>query len=180
MGVNWDGGLIRWMPHHDGRSNNYPLNHLHPFRLRVVMPADRGLPEIAVELHIGFSLHTFTRGCEPTDNRSDKYSDNRETRTFCPIRYELSKNLGAIARDLVERSCAFAKDDNYVTVVFGEVRYGVFFNLTRRKDLGKNAVLVVIQSAYALDAEKPEPGRGKISFRALLGHTLRGTKPRKP
>lgn len=70
---------------------------------------------------------------------------------------------------------------NYVTVETqtGE-RYAIFFDLRRFKKMGPNAAHLMVQSAYVLDARKPAPGRGRISFHALLGHVLRGTTPRPP
>jgi hypothetical protein len=56
----------------------------------------------------------------------------------------------------------------------------VFFNVKRWVTEGEKGALVVIQSAYPLEATKPEPGRGRIGFKVLVGHALRGTKPKAP
>lgn len=180
MGVNWDLGLIRWAPHRPRPGEDYPLNHLHPFRMEVVLPAKDIHPESTIVLHVAFGLHTFTRDVVPGDDPCDYYCDNRETRTFDADRYKLSPELPKIVRELDRRACQFAKEDNYVTIDVGSVKYAVFFSLKRWKEQGPNAILLVVQSAYALDAGKPNPAKGKIAFRALLGHTMRGTKPRCP
>jgi hypothetical protein len=39
---------------------------------------------------------------------------------------------------------------------------------------------LMVQSAYVLDRNKPAPGQGRIHFRVLLEHTLRGRSPRRP
>jgi hypothetical protein len=70
---------------------------------------------------------------------------------------------------------------NYVTVetTDGE-RYAAFFELRRLKTLGRDAIQLMVQSAYVLDRDKPTPGKGRIHFHALLGHVLRGTSPHVP
>ena len=176
---------MRWRPHVNKKGEHFPLNHLHPFRFEVVMAAKDGLPETTVCVHVGFGLHCFTKKIEPSDCAGDRYDDDREQRTFDIQRYALSKKLGDVVRTLQQRPCAFAKDENYVTVDVSRengptLRYGVFFNVKRWKEKGPNSVLVVIQSAYLLDPNKAEPGRGRIGFNVLLGHALRGTQPKKP
>ncbi len=185
MGVSWSVGLMRWIPHKDGTGRSFSLDHLHPFRFQFVMPAANGRLETSVMIHVGFGLHCFTRCSEPADPECDRYGDDRESRTFDRERYELSKQLRPIVEGLRQRQCAFARDDNYVTVDLGDVggvqtRYGVFFNIKRWKERGPNAVLLVVQSAYRLDEGKQVPGRGRIKFQALVGHALRGTRPHPP
>ncbi|MEO8460651.1 MAG: hypothetical protein ABI451_08990 [Dokdonella sp.] len=184
MTVNWTAGLVRWMPY-SRRGTVFPLNHLHPFRYEVTIPASEKDPKRVVMVHVGFALHTFTRERDSSTPSEEVYSDDRESRMFDDVRYELSKLLPEIIRSLGRRHCAFAKQDNYVTVeatmFSGEtVNYGVFFNLKRWKERGPMAVLLVVQSAYVINVAKRSPAQGKITFRSLLLHALRGTKPRKP
>jgi hypothetical protein len=142
-------------------------------------------PPRSVQLHVSFGLHTFTRAVQPHDCDHHLYRDNREIRSFCPERHASSLELPAIIRTLENRRCEFARSMsgliNYVTVEIrtGE-RYAVFFDLRRLKKVGASAVHLMVQSAYVLDPSKSAPGRGRISFQALLGHTLRGTNPRPP
>jgi len=185
VGVNWRTGLMRWKPHTGKDGTQYPLNHLHPFRYDVVLAAKGGLPEKTINVHVGFGMHCFTKKVEPEDCPHDSYADDRETRTFDRLRYELSRALRMVARTLPERACAFAKNENFVTVDVSTEsglthRYGVFFNMKRWPAQGTNAVLVTIQSAYGLDPAKPSPERGKIRFNVLLGHVMRGTRPVAP
>lgn len=93
--------------------------------------------------------------------------------------------LPHIIRTLEHRRCEFARGFggpiNYVTVeTKTRERYAVFFDLRRFKKIAPDAVHLMVQSAYVLDPAKPAPGRGRITFRALLGHTLQGTHPRPP
>lgn len=185
MGVNWDSGVLFWKEHAPSADERYTLSHLHPFVQRIELAAAGKNPPRAAELYIAFGLHTFTRAIGPGDARQDLYRDNRETRTFCRIRYQRSFELPDIVRTLESRRCEFARGMsglvNYVTVetTNGE-RYAVFFELRRLKTLGSNAVQLMVQSAYVLDRDKAAPGKGRIHFHALLGHVLRGTSPRIP
>lgn len=190
MAVNWNAGLMRWKPYTDATGRAYPLNHLHPFRYDVQLPPKDGNPGPVVTVHVGFAMHCFTRDSTPEDSADTVYQDDRESRTFCPVRYELSSQLPHIAQTLMARPCAFARDENYVTVDVQRpspdalgvvtVRYAVFFNLKRQRVEGKDVVLVVFQSAYPLDNDKADPSHGKIGFTTLLVHALRGTKPKPP
>lgn len=119
------------------------------------------------------------------DGDHELYRDNREVRTFCKERYARSVNLPHIVRTLAIPRCAFARGlnghVNYVTVETKDgARYAAFFDLRRFRKAGPGAVHLMVQSAYVLDPIKPMPGHGVISFRALLGHALRGTTPRPP
>lgn len=185
MGVNWDAGLIYWKDHTPSAFERYSLSHLHPFIQKIELSAYAKYPAANVQLYVSFGLHTFTRAIELRDDGGQLYRDNREVRTFCPERHARSIELPHIVRTLERRRCEFAhgpgRPMNYVTVETAiGARYAVFFDLRRFKKVGPNAVHLMVQSAYVLDAAKPAPGRGRITFRALLSHTLRGIKPRPP
>ncbi len=48
------------------------------------------------------------------------------------------------------------------------------------KTRGPNTVLMTVESAYEIDENKRDTRDGRISFNALLGHALRGTRPSLP
>jgi hypothetical protein len=183
MAVKWDAGLIYWKDHISSGSGRYSLAHLHPFIQAIQLQAKGNLPARSLQLHVSFNLHTFTRACAPHD--VDLYRDNRETRTFCALRYARSVDLPGIVQTLQQRRCEFARDKsgmvNYVTIetTVGE-RYAAFFDLRRLQKVGPEALHLTVKSAYVLDANKPTPGKGRISFHALVGHALRGTHPHPP
>ena len=173
---------MRWIPHKSKDGTVYVVNHLHPFQYRLTLQAKNNLPEMTVQVHVAFGMHCFTKQIQPGDCPGDLYSDAREQRTFEHLRYTLSKELPKIARTLTERHCAFAKNQNYVTVDCTasngiKYRYGVFFNM---KQIASKTILVTIQSAYPFETDKAEPGQGRIRFNVLIGHTLRGTRPKAP
>jgi hypothetical protein len=185
MGVNWDSGLIYWKDHTPSASERYSLSHLHPFIQAIALAPTEKHPARSVRLHVSFGLHTFTRSIELRDGDHELYRDNREVRTFCRDRHARSTELPFIIRTLGTRRCEFARGIsgriNYVTVETkaGE-RYAAFFDLRKFTKVGPDAVHLMVQSAYVLDPNKPAPGQGRISFHALLGHTLRSTIPRPP
>jgi hypothetical protein len=161
------------------------LTALHPFQQPFTLAATGKYPERTLDLYFGFSLHTFTHRIMANDDLLDNYSDNRETRAFDYERYQWSFKLPRMARELGSRPCYFARSTadllNYVTLELDEgSRYAAFFDLKRWHEKGKDAVLIVFESAYVLEADKVHPGKGSISFSALLGHTIRGTRPKPP
>jgi hypothetical protein len=185
MGTHWNSGLIRWQPHIRSTGQARPLNHLHPFRFEHALDAINGKMGGEITVCVGFGLHCFTRklnrGAEPVE----PYSDERETREFDHDRYELSKHLPTIVRSLATRPCGFGRNDNFVSVdVLGNsgesTRYAVFFNMKRWPRMGPRSVLLVVQSAYRIQPDKPKPFLGRISFDALIRHALKGTRPKLP
>ena len=185
MGANWDSGFIHWKDHAPPGGVRYPLAHLHPFLRMVEMPASDKHPARTVRMYVSFGLHTFTRATELRDGSCDLYRDNREVRTFCKSRYEKSIELPGMMRTIEFRRCEFAgsgrEQMNYITVEFANgSRYAAFFSLRRFARMGADAVHLLVQSAYLLAPSQPTPGRGRIHFHALLGHTLRGTTPKPP
>jgi hypothetical protein len=138
-----------------------------------------------VQLHVSFGLHTFTHAITPFDRPEEIYRDNREARTFCNDRYRKSFALPALFGSIETRRCEFANGRgsavNYVIVeTTSEDRYAAFFDLRRYRKVGGDAVHLMVQSAYTLDERNPAPGKGRINFRVLLEHTLRGRTPRRP
>lgn len=180
MAVNWNEGLMRWAPHVDDSGRAYPLTHLHPFRYQLSIGESE-----TVDIRVAFAMHCFTRAVAPGDAPSQLYRDEREIRTFCPDRYALSPRLPDIIRALPTRKCEFARQENYVTIDLAPAggvaaRYGVFFNVMRKKDPDGPAVLLTVQSAYPLDPGTPDPGHGAVRFTRLIELTLEGIKPRPP
>ncbi|MFC4298857.1 hypothetical protein ACFO0J_12465 [Castellaniella hirudinis] len=167
------------MPHKNAAGDVYPLNHLHPFRFPLEL--ERG----PVTISVAFAMHCFTRGIQSEDTSGDMYQDAREKRTFCPERYQLSRLLPRLVRDLASASCRFAKSGNYVTVEAVDLNgnrrvYGVFFNVRQWKHEGGPRILLTVQSAYALSPTQHQPGTGKIRFTRLIELTLEGVKPKPP
>jgi hypothetical protein len=185
MGVNWHSGLIRWKDHAPCTGERYSLAHLHPFVRPIHLPMSDYYAPRDVQLHVSFGLHTFTRATTLLDRPEEIYRDNREARTFCKDRYRKSLELPEIFASIETRRCEFANGRgssvNYVIVETAKGdRYAAFFDLRRYRKVGEDAVHLMVQSAYTLDGRNPVPGRGRINFRVLLEHALRGSSPRRP
>jgi hypothetical protein len=185
MGVNWDSGLIHWRDHAPSAEERYSLSHLHPFVRPIHLPASDHYSARDVQLHVSFGLHTFTRATTSFDRPDEIYRDNREARTFCKQRYRKSLELPGIFRSIETRRCEFARGRrsaiNYVVVEASNGdEYAAFFDVRRFRKVGEDAIHLMVQSAYVLDRNKPAPGQGRIHFRVLLEHTLRGRSPRRP
>jgi hypothetical protein len=186
MSSKWAEKLTRWWAHtHAGV--RYTVDHLHPFRFSMELPATKSLPARTVEIRVGFSCHAFTRAEAEGDAGLASYHDAaHKRRMFCPVRHGLSLSLPDIVRELPGRNCYFARRDNYFVVEAHALlaegqEYRVFFDVRNAGE--SDAVLVYVQSAYSADKERGGPGgvrRKKVGFRVLVNHALRGTKPTEP
>ena len=185
MSATWANKLPRWPPHNPA-GQVCDLSHLHPLRYALVLDARPGLPARVVDVRVAFSAHTFTRGCLISEDPDYHYSSGpRDLRKFCPDRYELSKRLPDVVRQLDGRKCFFADRDNYLIVELPEslppgFEYWVFFDVRGVED--PDAVLVFIQSAYVGDGTKLRRGRKgqKVGFRVLVNKALGGTRAKRP
>lgn len=177
MGTAWGPGM-RWRPHEGEDGNRYELQHLHPFQMTVNLQAKGPHPARDVTVHVSFSLHCFTRQRKDDDPSAAHYSDEREVRTFCDERFQLSQGLPSIVRSLHTRRCGLAKNDNFLTIdsPSSGLRYGVFFNVRRLRSAGPDSVELVVQSAYALDPQKSLPTFQTVTFATILGKALTGAK----
>jgi hypothetical protein len=179
VSVNWAAGLMRWMPYVAVSGKAYPLNHLHPFRFTLILITPPGSDGLPVDLEIGFSMHTFSRGRRADDSSEEVYSDPRECRIFDEERYVLSHRLPDIVRNLSSGKCYHARNQNYLSVVCisesnGACEYRIFFVLQRSKRAPaspRTCVRLIVQSAYPA----PPTARGKespIRFPVLLRRVL--------
>jgi hypothetical protein len=185
MSIEWAKGLPWWAPYREA-GINYDLSHLHPFRYHMVLEAKSNQPSRVAEIRVAFESHTFTVGCLMAEVPHIQYSANpHDLRRFCPTRYELSKMLPDIIRNLRSRRCYFALRNNFFVVELPGGRppnteYWVFFDVRPSEDAG--AVVVRVQSAYIGDKAKPPSGRTakKVGFAVLVSKALSGERARPP
>lgn len=162
----------------------YRLDHLHPFTFELVVPEKDGKPEQRYPLNVIFSLHCFSRSPRPGEAVPPElaYSDNRETRIFCPDRHALSFRLPEIVRTLADRPCFHDTHGNFYVFEIDEADgtksyYSVFFTLSKAGR--KRGLNLYISSAYKLP-ERPYAHSVKpIRFRVLVHNVWTG-KPVKP
>src|ERR1700733_8355945 len=100
MCTEWAKGLPWWAPYRDA-GVTYDLSHLHPFRYHLSLEANAGHRPLTVEIRVAFESHTFTVGCVMAEDPHFQYSGGQhDLRRFCPTRYELSKLLPDVIRNL--------------------------------------------------------------------------------
>ncbi len=184
MSANWAEKLTRWRPH-ESEDRVYDLSHVHPFRYSLTLAAMPNHPAREVEVRVGFSAHTFTVGCQPPEVAHPHYSRPQDPRKFCPVRYELSRQLPDIMRNLEQRKCFFTNYKNYFVVEMPDalprgLEYWVFFDVRHAGERG--AVLIFVESAYAGDATKTpyRSRREKVGFKVLVNKALQGERPKPP
>lgn len=182
---------MKWKPFEDPHGITYSLAHLHPFRFAVTFAGNAKYPELEVDVHVGFAMHTFTRIGVAGDDESYAYDDDRERRMFDLDRYTHSKLLPAIVRELATRKCFHAKHQNFFTVELpagapAGAEYHVFFLVQgwqqETRKTGKPCVRLIIQSAFLVSADGQVP-RGRreqpIGFRVLINRALGLSQPPK-
>jgi hypothetical protein len=177
---------MRWKPF-QFRGKVLDLAHLHPRSLTYQQPAKGNAPARVYRVDVIFGLHCFTRGRdqEAPQEKALLYGDDRETRVFDFVRYELSKRLPEIIEDLPQRKCYHTGKGNFfsVEIVSGDgsvVEYDVFFAASRSSTKGK--INLFVQSAYVRDAEylSNRPDRKPIGFYVILFNTLNNKAIRTP
>src|SRR6185312_16282492 len=184
MTASWRRIFTRWGPHKDGETI-YDLSHLHPLRYTLSLEQTANNAARDVEVRVGFSSHTFTESCE-NHEAHDAYSPPNDPRRFSVDRYELSKRIPNVIRNLKGRDVLFGNQDNYLVVELPGVippgtEYWVFFDLRPVRDSPQSApsgVLLFVQSAYVGNMQRPPygPKPKRIGFSALVGLTLQGRK----
>lgn len=154
--------------------NTYALDHLDPFTLTVV-EGDK-----SYRVHVQFGHHCFTEERLSWHSHDRKYEHNRETRSFCTVRYAASQRLPGIISGLVDKSVYFGKEYNYFVLrnhdLLGNApAYAVFFDVSRSRNLRKGDAFMRIQSAY----QKPNMTEqaAPITFSYLISCTAEGITP---
>lgn len=160
----------------------YTLDHLHPYLWEITVPATSKHPARSLQVRVSYSLHCFTRSSKEGEIVPGDawYSDNRESRVFDVLRWELSKYLPEIIATLEKRRCLHTGREEFVTVeVLHEERtldYAVFFTVTKGKKSGADLNLFVNSAherAESIQHKKP------IRFHVILLNRYMG-KPIKP
>jgi hypothetical protein len=159
---------LKWKPFELG-DKSYDLSHLDPFSVEFVVEAKDGKPAQSYQIEIEFSMHCFTREIRSGDFYSSafEYSDSREARLFDEDRYQLSKRLPEIVRNVPRRKVFHGKDGNFCTVekIPAEngarfLDYEVFFKISRSRDV----LNLYVQSGYIPEDAKPLDRSKPVKF----------------
>ena len=175
---------MHWKPFEfDGQI--FDLSHVHPFEWEFNAPATNKRPERTYKIIVQFSMHTFTRGIEQSENLNTAmlYKDannTKEKRAFDFLRYELSKKLPNIIQGLGEKACYHTHHGNFFTIEATSPNgitseYEVYFQLSRAKGRG-GWLHLYIQSAYIRDKSHgtTHPRKRKIGFQVIAYNILHG------
>ena len=133
------------------RGTVYDLSHLHPFRIEV-RPKAEGAPSYPVQVTFGF--HCFTRECEASDTPDLHMQHLRETRSFCPTRYELSKELVGMIKYAANGPVYFGEKSNFLIVESmsqHNAPYVAFFDIEPVKRTDSYAAAMFVTSALISD-----------------------------
>lgn len=149
--------------------------HLEPFTLHV--PST--MAKKTLRVRVTFSTHCFSEACgkiphPPGDPIID--GDTKRPRTFCPIRYRLSKCLSNLVRTLpdanVFQTSAVRNWVYTITIDDPNGPYHVFFEVKRASPEQRTwqDLNLVIESAYPQDVASPAV-RGQKPFVLVCGET---------
>lgn len=155
------------------------LSHLDPFSFQI----DSKLAKKTLTVHVTFSNHCFSRKYKPETHLGGEPiidADSPRPRTFCLIRYRLSKLLPALIHGLNHPKCKVtqtASRRNWaysIKIEDPSGPYYVFFKISKAVQAGrqKQDLSLVIESAYHDDPNEPDPVLlGDMAFLILCGKT---------
>lgn len=145
----------------------YTLGHLNGFDVTYQTTDPKTNAPLTFDVRVLFDDHCYTSGVpqgDPYDQDAYVSETVREVRVFDPKRYQLSLSLPALVKNLLNLTCYFGDQDNFVTIdlTSGE-KYNVYFAVSK---VGKRGGLRLrIQSAYV----RPRDDKlQKIKFGLIL------------
>lgn len=160
-------------------AERYELSHLEPFTFVV----DSKLAKRDLRVHVTFSTHCFSKAYDPalhTNGEPIIDSQTQRPRSFCPIRYELSRHLRPLIESLGHPKAKVwetAAERNWcysITVDSPSGPYYVFFEIRRasRERRQWQDLNLIVESAYHGDKRNEGPKlKGPIAFVLLCGKT---------
>lgn len=165
----------------------YDLSHLDSFQFEFVVPEKHGRPRQSYSIDVWFSMHCISRGSADGEkiDAAQICSDGLERRIFDKERYELSKQLAGIIRNIGTRRCFHTGRGNFLTIEFQDANgkraeYLIFFKVTRGR--GPRRLVLRVESAYAND-KIPRPRRhppAPIRFSVIAYNTSVGKPIKSP
>jgi hypothetical protein len=156
------------------------LSHLHQCAFEYERVADGKKPATVFTVDVDFGLHCFS--CDPPKDRPYdhqlRYADAHHIRIFDFERYELSKRLPHIIKDLAGRKCFNAGRGNFFTVEAVDKEgkrcdYDIFIQVSKSARRGR--LNLFVQSAYIRERVTLPQGR-PIQFLFILHNVLNGIK----
>jgi hypothetical protein len=150
------------------------LSHLEPFEFSILLLGLDGRATISVRYHD----HCFSETYDPTKHLTfirTNQSASTELRAFDSARYELSKLLPEIIRQMDGQKIASTREGNMVKITLQNGQtYPVFFTMRRAS---KRRVELFVVSAYAWSKPARLPTTGTMKFNLAVAKILKGEKP---
>lgn len=153
--------------------NIYELSHLDPFEWFLEWPKEDKRSVRKYQFNILFSMHCFTKrvlASESTDSAL-LYKGPTEARLFCFERYELSKQLPKIIRNINNKSCWHTQHGSFFTIEIQDKSgikhdYEIYFDVYKSS---KNWLTLMVKSAYIRDAQYAigQPKKRKVRFSVI-------------
>jgi hypothetical protein len=158
----------------------HDLSHLEAFQHIFVEAALGNKPEQRYPVLIHFGHHCFTRSRDPHDDPSLAYpSSQNDPRSFDLLRWELSKHLPGVVRDLISRKIYHTGHGNFLTIELTadsgiHYEYEVYFDIRWVREEKRHHLTV--SSAFPRDpariASRPKPR--SMRFALILFNTKHG------
>jgi hypothetical protein len=163
-------------------TDTFDLSHLDAFDHTFIQPAQEDKPDRSYRVWVRFGHHCFTSGKAPTDDPSLEYPlPLHDRRTFDRTRWELSKLLPGVVRDLMNRKVSHTGHGNFYTLEIvdtngNRIEYEVYFELSRAA--GDKRLHLVVTSAFPRDPARAtsRPTAKPIRFSVIL-HNVQMNKP---
>jgi len=166
--------------------NIYELSHLDPFEWFLELPKDGKHSARKYQFNTLFSMHCFTKQRLVSESVDSAllYEGPTETRIFCFERYELSKQLPRIIRNVNNKSCWHTHHGNFFTIEIQDKKgikhdYEIYFDVYKS---GKNWLTLMVQSAYIRDVQHAttQPKKRKVRFSVIARTRFERRKLRPP
>ncbi len=149
-----------------------------------IQVAENGSPERQYRTWIKFSHHCFTEDIKPEDDSVLIYPSQTDVRTFNFRRWELSKHLPDIIKNLMSRHISHTEHQNFLTIEIidqnnQQFEYNIFFEV--RRATNDKRLHLVISSAFPRDEDRisSRPKPNKVRFSTIL-FNVQHNKPIKP
>jgi hypothetical protein len=150
------------------------LSHLEPFEFLVLPLGLEGHVTISVRFHDHCFSETYNPKIHPSFIRTNQ-SAIGELRAFDGERYELSKRLPEIVKQMDGQKIASTREGNMVRITLQNGQtYPVFFTMRRA---GKRRVELFVVSAYAWNKLSAPATTGTMKFNVAVAKVLKGEKP---
>lgn len=166
------------------RGEEYELTHLNPFQWEYKQKKEVKHPERIYRFNIRFSMHCFTTQASQGTDNALIYSGPKETRQFCFERYELSKQLADVIRNINNKTCWHTRHGNFFTIEIQDQEgkkkdYEIYFKVHKSE---KGWLTLIVQSAYIRDENHSttQPRKRKVRFSVIARTKMDNKKLRPP